>query len=196
MTPRCRCASLSRATALYAPRSLKLPMGCRLSGFRYATASVTDDRRTSGVCRTAPRRRSRASANCAAVTSSVAASTFVAVTSDLQNDWHDEGPPCRLLLDVALQVDADLLLDQYLIGTLLGAGFLECLADDGLCLLAQFQIAGDKTARHKLRHAFHAAGELVDGDDGDHQAVLTEMTAVANDHVLDHVAGSAGVEQH
>jgi hypothetical protein len=89
-------------------------------------------------------------------------------SSDFQDDRHDERPARRLLLDVALQVDADLFLDQDLIGALLGVRFLQRLADDGLGLLAQFKIAGNEAAGHELRHAFDAASQLVDGDDRDH----------------------------
>src|SRR6478752_3228917 len=190
MTPRRRSSSLNCETAFEAPRNLKLPMGCRLSGFRYAAASVTEVSRTSGVCSTTSRSRSRALANSSAVTRSVRISMFVVATvrspmlriqrSDFQNNRHDEGPARRLLLDVALQVDADLFLDQHLVGTLLRVRLLKGLADDSLGLLSQFKIAGDEAARHKLRHALYAAGELVDGDDRDNQSILAQVAAVSD----------------
>ena len=66
---------------------------------------------------------------------------------------------------------------------------------DLLGLLDEAIVGGraGKAAHHDLRLVLDHAGNLVDGEDGQDEAVFTEMTAVADDQLFDHVAGGTGV---
>src|SRR5882724_12116911 len=95
--------------------------------------------------------------------------------SNLQDDWHNQRPPLRLLRDVALQISANFLFDYAVVRLFFVAGLLKRLHDDLPCALKQAVVAGIKTAGHNLRSGFHASGVFVDSDDRQHETIFAEM---------------------
>ena len=70
------------------------------------------------------------------------------------------------------------------------------LADDTRAVGEQFlAVLHDEAARDDVGHALERARLLVDGDHGDDQAVLGEMTPIAQD-LVGHLARQRAVDQH
>src|ERR1700722_10760082 len=181
MTPRACSPVESWTILLKAPRSLKLPMGCNPSALTQRSAP---SQWTRGVCRATPQSLSWAARNSASVTNNL----------DFQNDGHDHGPARSAFLDVELQIETDFFFHDPIVSLLFGRRALERPLDDLLCLIAECNFAGNKSARHHFRRTLHFAGALVDGDDGQHQPILAQMSAIANDQVFDDIGGGTGID--
>src|SRR5882757_3387880 len=71
---------------------------------------------------------------------------------DLKNDGKNQGPFGGLLVDVALQVHANLFLDDAPVGFFLGVGFLDGLHNHQSRAHDQFlAVVAHQTARHDFR---------------------------------------------
>src|SRR5271163_436474 len=105
-------------------------------------------------------------------------------------------PPAGVLLDIPLQIDAHLLLDHAIIGLLFGTGAFQCLRHHLPRRFDEPGIGGGEAARHHLWLALDLAAELVDGDDGQHDAVFADVSPVADDDVLDHVHVRPRIDTH
>src|SRR5271165_4933708 len=66
--------------------------------------------------------------------------------------------------------------------------------DDAPRAFHEAVFADVEAAGHDLKGRFHLAGRLVDGDDGQHDAVFAQVTAVFDDEVFDHVGAVARVD--
>ncbi len=108
------------------------------------------------------------------------------------------GPAGGLLGQEPPQVGADLLFHDSPVGALFGAGGLQGAGDDSAGLNQELRVVAgrDKAAADDLRQTLALPGVLVDGDDGEHETVFGEMTAVANDQVLDHLVERTAVDAH
>src|ERR1039458_4318199 len=118
----------------------------------------------------------------------------IAGALDFQDDGHDERAAAGALLDVALEVVADLFLDDAVVGLLFVAGGFERALDDLARLGDHSGVVDGKSAHDDLGEVFHLAGALVDGDDRQDDAALGDVLAVADDHVLNDVDGAAGID--
>src|SRR6185369_10240988 len=105
----------------------------------------------------------------------------------LQYHRHDQWTLLGLLGNVALQVSADFFLDHAVVGFLLGAGSIQSLHDDLPGPVVKAVFSRREAAGHDFGRSLHLAGEFVDGDDGQHDAVFTEVAAVFDNQVFDHV---------
>src|SRR5713101_3500385 len=107
--------------------------------------------------------------------------------SHLENDGEDERALGGLFVDVAFQVHADFFLDDAPVGFFLRIGLLDGLQNDVARAVDELLavVAGQKAARHDLRLRFEPPGVFVNGEDGDDDAGLREVFAVADDDVLD-----------
>src|SRR6202044_3646197 len=152
-------------------------MGCSPSALtQSARGSPGISKATSGVCTTTPRSLSWAARSSASVTNPVGFSGKL----DFQNDGHDHRPARRVLLNVALEIETDLLLHHAVVGLLFCRGLIQGAVDDLARLIAERDLTGHKAPGDDFRSALNLAGALVDGDDGEHQAVLAQVLAVAN----------------
>src|ERR1700734_2695654 len=96
----------------------------------------------------------------------------------LQDDGHDERAAVGVLLDEALQVAADLVLHDAVVAALFFAGLLQGANHDVARVAEKFRIVGREAAGGDFGRAFYLARTLVDGDDGQEDAVFAEMLAV------------------
>src|SRR6185312_2540703 len=103
---------------------------------------------------------------------------------------HDQWTPASVLADKALQVLADLFLDDAVIGLFFPAGLLQRPAYHFTRFGKEpvFDARCGKSAHHYFGNRLHQPSEFVDGDDGQHDAILAEVAAIANDEVFDHIA--------
>src|SRR6185437_6449418 len=92
------------------------------------------------------------------------------VELDFQDHRHDQGSTPGLLLDQALEVDADFFLHHAVIGLLLAAEAVERLEDGFAGFVGD--VGASEAAHHHFRRALHNAGALVDGEDGEHDTVF------------------------
>src|SRR5579885_877860 len=113
---------------------------------------------------------------------------------NFQNHRHDQRALLRLLGDVALQIGADLFLNHSVIGFLFVARDVKRLHDDLLGPVHQPVFAGVEAAGDDFRRGLDHPGQLVDGDDRQHDAVFADMAAVFDDQVLDHFGARAVVD--
>src|ERR1022692_160784 len=114
--------------------------------------------------------------------------------SDLQYHRHDQRALLSLPGNIALQIRANLLLDHAVVCFFLFAGVRQGVFDDALCSVQQTVFSGIEAASYDLRRRFHAAGKLVDGDDGQHNAVFAQVPPVFNNQILNHIRSRAGID--
>jgi hypothetical protein len=114
--------------------------------------------------------------------------------SELEDDGHDEGAAVGVLLQETLEVTANLVLHDAVVAALFFAGKLKGAGYDVAGVAKEFGIVGCEAAGGDLGLAFDLAGALVDGDDGEEDAVFTEMLAVADHGVFDYVGGGVVVD--
>src|SRR5260370_34093070 len=87
---------------------------------------------------------------------------------------------------------ADFLFNQAVICLFFCARFLQRFHDNGACLFkkavffCQAPGAG-KSAHHDLWRSFYSSRELVNRDDGQYDAILAQMSAVADHQIFDNV---------
>src|SRR5271156_599400 len=123
-------------------------MGCRPSALPHsAKGSPGVSKATSGVCTATPRSRSWAARSSASVTNPVSFSG----KSDFQNDRHDHRPAGCALLDVALEVETDLLFHHAVVGFLFGRRPIQRAVDNLPRLVAERNFTGHKAAGHHFR---------------------------------------------
>src|SRR5579871_114922 len=113
---------------------------------------------------------------------------------DFQDHRHDQRAAGGTLHNEALEVLADLFLDDAVVGFFFVAGGFQGLQHDLARLRQEAVLARGKAAHHNFRGRLHPARELVDGNDGQHDAVFTEVTTIANHQVFHHVGARAGVD--
>src|SRR5208337_3970630 len=116
--------------------------------------------------------------------------------SDFEDDRHDQRPPRGVLHYEAFEVLADLLLDHAVVALLFVTGGFQS-THHGLASLVEETVlacTGSEPAHHNFGRTLHLAGQLVNRDDWQHDAVLAEVPAVANDEVFDHVAHGVGID--
>ena len=97
-------------------------------------------------------------------------------------------------MDEAFEIVADFFLDDAGVLLLFGAGALKGALNNGASLGDELGVVEGEAAHDDLGRAFDEAGALVDGDDGQDDAVFGEVLAVADDDVFDDVDGAAGVD--
>ena len=113
---------------------------------------------------------------------------------DFEDYGEDERALGGLLVDVALEVDADFFLDDAPVGFFFGVGLLDGFDDDFAGASHQFvAVVAEHAAGDDFWQGFHFAGVLIDGDDGDDDAVFGKMLAIADDYFLDFLEG-AGID--
>src|SRR6516225_4801919 len=165
MTPRWRSGALKEAILLYAPRSLKAPMGCRFSGLRYRVRSSSWSG-TIGV-RTTIRwmrawasrisvsvivsRASPASASCVVRGSRPGETVPGFCISNFQNHRHDQRTLLGLLGNISLQISADFFFDHAIVGALLLTGMSQGIDYDLPNLVKKAIFQPRKAAGHDLR---------------------------------------------
>src|SRR5208283_735525 len=110
--------------------------------------------------------------------------------SDFEDDRHDQRPPRGVLHYEAFEVLADLLLDHAVIALLLVTRRFERTHHRLASLVEETVLActGCEPAHHNFGRTLYLAGQLVNGDDWQHNAVLAEVSAIANDEVFHHIA--------
>src|SRR5438045_2973465 len=118
----------------------------------------------------------------------------VSGSSDLENYGHDERAFLGLLGDVALQVGADLFFDHAIVPFFFFAGVRERIFDDALGAFHQIVVAGIEATGDDLGSGFGFAGQFVDGDDGQNDAVFAEVQPVFDNQIFNHVGAVAGVD--
>src|SRR5664279_1630127 len=116
--------------------------------------------------------------------------------SDFQDHWHDQRPPRSVFHDEALQVLANFFLDHAVVALLFVAGRLEGVHHRLPRLIEEaiFAGVGGEAAHHDFGWSLHLARQLVDGDDGQHDAVFAEVAAIANDQIFHHIAHGIGID--
>src|SRR5664280_2884600 len=116
--------------------------------------------------------------------------------SNFQDYRHNQRPPRRVLHDEALQVLANFFLDHAVVALLFVAGRLKGVHHRLPRLIEETILAGvgGEAAHHDFGWSFHLTRQLVDGDDGQHDAVFAEVTAIANDQILHHIAHGIGID--
>src|SRR5712692_226550 len=103
-----------------------------------------------------------------------------------EDDGKNERPLGGLLVDVALEVDANLFFDDAPVGFFFGVRLLDGFQDDRAGAGQQFlAIVAEEAAGHDFGLRFELPGVFVDGDDRHDHAVFGEMLAVADDDILD-----------
>ena len=116
-----------------------------------------------------------------------------AVALDFHDDRHDHGAAAGDFLDVAFEFDADLFLDDAVVGDFFAAEGVDGAGDEVACGFGDVSAA--EAAEDDFGLAFDLAGALVDGDDGEDDAIFREGAAVLDDEVFDDVNGGAGVNE-
>src|ERR1700677_1788355 len=165
-------------------------MGCNPSALtQSARGSPGISKATNGECTTPPRSRSWAARSSASVTNPVGFSDKL----DFQNDGHDHRPARRDFLNVAFEIETDLLFHHAVVSLLFRRGLIQGAVDDLARLIAERDLTRHKAAGDDFRSALNLAGALVDGDDGEHEAVLAQVLAVANHQVFDYIRSGAGI---
>ena len=102
---------------------------------------------------------------------------------NFQDDREDQGTLAGVLVDVALQVDADLFFQDAPVDLFFGIGLFDCFEDDFAGAGHELgAVVAEHAAGDDLGRQVHAAGVFVDGDDGDDDAVFGEVPAVADDN--------------
>src|ERR1700722_15613837 len=112
---------------------------------------------------------------------------------DFEDDGHDHGAAAGGFLDEALELDADFFLNEAVVGFLFAAE-----AVDGFehYLASFFSNVGAAEAAHDdFGFALDFAHALVDGEDGEDDAVFREDAAIADDEVLYNIDCRAGVDE-
>jgi len=51
-----------------------------------------------------------------------------------------------------------------------------------------------ETASYNFGRCFHLAGQLIDGNDGEHDAVFRQVAAVTDHHIADDLIDHAGID--
>src|ERR1700722_12439867 len=116
---------------------------------------------------------------------------------NFQNHGQNQRALGSLLVEEAFQVGANFLLDYAPIHFFFRRGLLDGAQDD----LARFRdnllaiFRGQKAARNDFRRNFHFPRMFVDGNDRHDYTVFRQMTAIANDYVLDFFE-RAGIDTH
>src|SRR6185369_381101 len=116
--------------------------------------------------------------------------------SDFQYYGHDQRALLRLLGNVALQVCANLLLNHTIVSLLLLAGDIERLHDYLAGSVHEAILSRRKPTAHDLRTGFYTAAKLVNRDDGQHDAILTEVAPVLDNKIFDHIGARARIDAH
>src|SRR5688572_19198870 len=118
-------------------------------------------------------------------------------TLDLHDDRYDERPPPRPFSEKAAQLDADLFLDEPLIGPFFNTRSVNDVGNELRSVTQQFAACGVlcEAAAHDVWIAFDAARLAVNRDHGYHYAVLGKVPAVAQ-HFIDHLARAGCINQH
>src|SRR5947208_2980296 len=105
---------------------------------------------------------------------------------DLHNDGQHERAPPRTFAEEAAQFDAQLLLDQSLIGAFLEARLFDDVGEQPRAVGEQrLAVFHDEPARDDVGNALERAGLLVDRDDRHDEAFFREVTTVAQHFVAD-----------
>src|SRR6266436_2143414 len=146
-------------------------------------------------------RKAMASASLAGVTISSAwprnpDASSTSTRLDLEDHRHDQGAARGLFGDEALQIGADLFLHHTPVAHLFGGRRFQRLGHHQARGLDQIgAVVGDgESARHHFGQRLAPAGVLVDGDDGQHDAVLGEMAAVADHYIFHNFVDGAGID--
>src|SRR5271167_1401389 len=94
--------------------------------------------------------------------------------SNLEDHRHNQRPARRVPDDETLQVLSDLLLDHAVVALLFVTGGFERAHHRlaGLVEEAVLARAGSESAHNNLGRALNFSGQLVDGDDGQHNTIL------------------------
>src|SRR5205085_8431164 len=112
-----------------------------------------------------------------------------------QNHGHDQRTTRGAFHDEALQVLADFFFDDAVVALFLVAGRFQGLQDSLAGLFHEPIFGGGAEAPgDNLGRGFDAAGELVDGEDGQDDAIFAEVAAIADDEVFDDFAQRAGID--
>src|SRR6478672_4738603 len=116
--------------------------------------------------------------------------------SDLHDDREDEWPPARAFAEESAQFDAQLLLDDPLIGTFFDAGLVDYLAEQSRALGEQIlAVLHDEAARDDVGNAFEHSGLFVDRHHRHHQSVFGEVASIAQ-YLVANLAGAGAVDQN
>src|SRR5690242_6200658 len=115
---------------------------------------------------------------------------------DFQNHRHDQRAAGGALHNEAFQILADFFFNHSVVSFFLIAGSLQRLQHNLPRVGQEAIFTGGEAAHHNLGRGLHPSGELVDGNDGQHNAILTQVAAVANHQVLHHVGARARVNAH
>src|SRR5262245_41575224 len=129
-----------------------------------------------------------AAANSATPTNSLKRREMVdpATLSDLHDDGQHEGPPPRTFAEKAAQFDAQLLLDEPLIGAFLDAGLIHEVAQHARAVREQrLAVFHHEAASDDVGDTLERPGLFVDGHDGHDETVFREVAPVAEDLVND-----------
>src|SRR5580692_12648277 len=127
-------------------------MGCNPSALTHsARGSPGVSKATNGVCTMTPRSRSWAARSSASVSNPVGFSDKL----DFQNDGHDHRTARRVLLNVALEIETDLLLHHAVVGLLFRRGLIQGAVDDLARLIAERDLTGNKAPGDYLRSALN-----------------------------------------
>src|SRR5882724_10874996 len=116
--------------------------------------------------------------------------------SNFEDDRKDQRALRSLLVDVTLEINADFFFDDRPVGTLFGIGRVDRTQDDIARTGDQVTaVVAHESARDDFRLRLEFAGVLVDGNDGDDDAVFGKMFAVANDDFFDFLK-RAGINEN
>src|SRR5271165_6406605 len=115
--------------------------------------------------------------------------------SNFEDNWHDQRPARSVLYDKAFQVLADLLFDHAVVSPLFVARCLQRIHHGQSRLVEESVLigVGREAPHHDLRWGFDFACEFVDRNDGQHNAVLAQVTAIADHQVFHDVAHRVGI---
>src|SRR5882762_9649098 len=109
--------------------------------------------------------------------------------SDLQNDRHNHRTTARTLLDITLQVGANLLFNQHPVTLLFGARLFERPMDDLACFVDKGLLIYSKAAGNDLRCTFEQPCHLADGDNRHDKPCFAEVLTVADDEFFNDIGG-------
>src|SRR5262245_54767819 len=99
---------------------------------------------------------------------------------NLEHDRDDHRPASGLSLNVAFEIEPDLFLDDGPIHALFVAGVGHGLADDDSCPAKELEavVAYGQAALDDFGGGFQLARGLIDGDDGQHDSVISQVLPI------------------
>src|SRR5579872_1281289 len=114
--------------------------------------------------------------------------------SDLENYRHDQRALLALPGNIPLQVGADFFFDHTVVRFFFFAGKRQRVFDDLSGALHESIFADIEATGHNFGSGLDFSGQLVDGNDRQHDAVFAEVAAVFDDEIFDHIGAVAGVD--